>query len=129
MNVLLAERRRGGNRIIVVTLAGAILALLAGSTAGLIPHLSAQNKKPSREVIHSEKPDYPVIVRSARIGGTVRLNAIVLANGTVTRVQVLGGNPILAETAAKAVMKWKYALAPTQTSEEVVVIFNSNEAP
>jgi TonB family protein len=128
MNVLLAERHRGGNRFLV-TLAGAILALLASSTAGLIPHLSAQNKKPSREVIHSEKPDYPVIVRSARIGGTVRLNAIVLANGTVTRVQVLGGNPILAETAAKAVMKWKYALAPTQTSEEVVVIFNSNEAP
>jgi TonB family protein len=129
MNVLLAEHRLGSKRIILVTLAGAILILLAGSTPGLIPHLSAQNKKSSREVIHSVKPEYPVIMKSARIGGTVRLNAIVLANGTVTRIQVLGGNPILAETAVKAVMKWRFALAPMQTSEEVVVNFNSNEVP
>jgi TonB family protein len=133
MNALLPERRLRGNRVILVALAGAILVLLAGSRARLIPHLSAQNsnqnKKSSREVIHSVKPDYPVIMKSARIGGTVRLSAIVLANGTVARVQVLGGNPILAETAAKAVMKWKFALAPTQTSEEVVVNFNSNEVP
>ena len=129
MNVLLAKRRLGSKRIILVTLAGAILVLLAGSTAGLIPHLSAQNKKSSREVIHSVKPEYPVIMKSVRIGGTVRMNATVLANGTVARVQVLGGNPILAETAAKAVMRWKFAPASTQTNEEVVVNFNSNEVP
>ena len=105
------------------------MVLLAGSTAGLIPQLSAKNKKSSREVIHSVKPEYPVIMKSARIGGTVRMNATVLANGTVARVQVLGGNPILAETAAKAVMRWKFALASTQTNEEVVVNFNSNEVP
>ena len=113
----------------MVTLAGAILALQAGSRAGLIPHLSAQNKKSSREVIHSVKPEYPVIVRNARIGGTVRLNAVVLPNGTVASIQILGGNPILAETATKAVMKWKYALASTKTNEEVVVNFNSKEIP
>ncbi|MGA8765179.1 MAG: TonB family protein [Candidatus Sulfotelmatobacter sp.] len=127
MNVQLAERR-GSNGIIVITLAGAILALLAGSQAGFIPTLSAQNKKSSREVVHSVKPGYPEIVKNAHIGGTVRMNATVLANGTVTRVQILGGNPILAESAAKAVMKWKYASAATQTSEEVVVNFNSNGA-
>jgi TonB family protein len=129
MNVLLAEHRLGSKRITLVTLAGAILILLAGSTAGLIPQGSAQTKKSVREVIHSVKPEYPVIMKSARIGGTVRLNATVLANGTVARVQVLGGNPILAETAAKAVMRWKFALASTQTNEEVVVNFNSNEGP
>ena|ERR1700730_8163309 len=129
MNVLLAEHRLGGSGIILVTLASAILILLAGSRAGLIPQVAAQNKKSSREVIRSVKPEYPVIMKSARIGGTVRLNVTVLANGTVARVQVLGGNPILAETATKAVMKWKFALASTQTNEEVVVSFNSNEVP
>ena len=129
MNVLLAEHRLGSSGIHVVTLAGVILILLAGFSAGLTPQVSAQNKKPSREVIHSVKPDYPVIMKSARIGGTVRLNATVTANGIVVRIQVLGGNPILAETAAKAVMKWRYALASTQTNEEVVVSFNSNEVP
>ena len=129
MNVPLADRRLGSNGIFVVTLAVAILALLAGSRAGLIPRLSAQNKKSGREVIHSVKPEYPVIVKNARIGGTVRLSAVVLPNGTVARVQILGGNPILAETASKAVMKWKYALSSTQTNEAVVVDFNSKEAP
>jgi TonB family protein len=127
MIVPLVGRRLGSNGMIVVTLAGAILFLLAGSRAGLSPHLYAQNKKPSREVIRAVKPDYPAIVKNARIGGTVRLNAVVLPNGSVARVEILGGNPILAESAARAVMKWKYALGSTQTSEEVVVNFNSNE--
>ena len=129
MNVLLAEHRLDSSGIILVTLAGVILILLAGFSAGLTPQVSAQNKKPSREVIRSVKPEYPAIMKSARIGGTVRLNATVTANGIVVRIQVLGGNPILAETASKAVMKWRYALASTQTNEEVVVSFNSNEVP
>jgi hypothetical protein len=53
----------------------------------------------------------------------------VLPNGTVARVQIVGGNPILAESTAKAVMNWKYAPASSQTSEEVLVVFNSNELP
>jgi TonB family protein len=129
MNVVLADRRLVSKGTIVATLAGAILFLLAGSGAGLIPHLSAQEKKPGREVIRAIKPYYPAIVKNARIEGTVRLNAIVLPNGTVSRVQIVGGNPILADSAVKAVMKWKYAAASTQTSEEVVVNFNSNEVP
>jgi TonB family protein len=80
-------------------------------------------------VLRAVKPFYPAIVKSARIGGTVRLNAVVLANGTVARVQIVGGNPILAESAAKAVMDWKYAPASAQTTEEVVVDFNSHELP
>jgi TonB family protein len=113
---------------IAVTVAAAILTPLGGSR--LIPNLFAQNKlKPGREVIHTVKPDYPAIVKNARIGGTVRLNAVVLPNGTVARVQIVGGNPILAESTAKAVMNWKYAPASSQTSEEVLVVFNSNELP
>jgi len=129
MNVALADRRLGSTWIIVVTLVGAILLLLAASMAGMVHDLHAQNKKPGREVVRAVKPEYPAIVKNARIGGTVRMNAIVLPNGTVSRVQIVGGNPILADSAVKAVMKWRYAPASTQTSEEVVVNFNSNELP
>jgi hypothetical protein len=52
----------------------------------------------------------------------VRLNARVLADGTVANVQVLGGNPILADRAAKALMTWKYARAAAPTNE--IVTFN-----
>ena len=51
------------------------------------------------------------------IGGTVRLNAKVLANGTVADVQIMGGNPILADSAAKAVKTWKYAAAASSSTE------------
>src|SRR6267154_53857 len=118
MSVPPGHRRIHTHLIIAVTVAAAILTLLGGSR--LIPNLFAQNKlKPGREVIHTVKPDYPAIVKNARIGGTVRLNAVVLPSGTVARVQIVGGNPILAESTAKAVMNWKYAPASSQTSEEV----------
>ena len=92
---------------------------------GSLPALRAQSgDHPSRKVLQSQKPDYPAILKLLSIGGIVRLNARVLANGTVANVQVLGGNPILAESAVKAVMTWKYAPAPSSTSE--IVSFNFN---
>jgi TonB family protein len=52
------------------------------------------------------------------------LTATVLPNGSVANVKVRGGNPILAENAVKAVKNWKYAPAPSQTEEEVVLDFS-----
>jgi TonB family protein len=130
MNVPFADRRFDSTTIVAaVTLAAMFVFLLGVSGTSLAPALFAQNKKPGREVIHSVKPEYPPIMKSARIVGTVRLNAIVLPNGNVTSIQLVGGNPILAESVVKAVMKWKYAPASSQTSEEVIVNFNANETP
>lgn len=128
MIVPTAHCRGHRNCILAVTAAAVIVFLMPGYR--FIPNLSGQSKsKPSRIVIRTVKPLYPAIVKNARIGGTVRLNAVVLANGTVARVQIVGGNPILAESAAKAVMNWKYAQASSQTTEEVVIDFNSHELP
>jgi TonB family protein len=54
----------------------------------------------------------------------VRLKATVTAEGKVSNVDVIGGNPILAESAASAVMKWKFAPAATQTVEDVSISFS-----
>jgi TonB family protein len=92
---------------------------------GLVPMLRAQSVEHSgRKVIRSQKPDYPPILKNSRIGGTVRLNANVLASGTVANVQVLGGNPILAESAVGAVMKWKYAPGAAASNEIITFDFN-----
>jgi TonB family protein len=64
------------------------------------------------------------MLKQAHIGGIVRLNATVLANGKVTKVMVQGGNPILAESAAQAVKLWRFAPGPSQTEEEVTLNFN-----
>jgi TonB family protein len=92
-------------------------------TLGSIPAVRAQSvEHSSRKVIRRVQPEYPAILKDARIGGVVRLNAKVLANGTVANIQVLGGNPILAESAVKAVMTWKYA--PAASSSNEMIIFN-----
>ena len=71
----------------------------------------------------SVKPDYSELLRHAQIGGLVRLKATVAPDGKVTNVTIVGGNPILAESAAAAVMQWKYAPASVQTVEEVAINF------
>lgn len=103
--------------------ARAILALCL--ILGLTSVSFAQNTaKPGRKVISQVKTEYPEILKDLHFGGLVRLTATVLPNGTVANVKVLGGNPILAENAVKAVKNWKYAPAPSQTEEEVVIHFN-----
>ena len=83
----------------------------------------AQVDRPKRKVVRTSEPDYPKIVKHAHIGGSVRLNVTVLASGDVAKVEVLGGNPIFTESATKAVLKWKYAPAASQTKEEVQINF------
>ena len=91
---------------------------------GLVFALRAQSGEESgRKVIRSEKPDYPVLLKNARIGGLVRLRVTVQANGTVASIAILGGSPVLAECAVKSVMKWKYAPAASRSNEIVTVEF------
>jgi len=92
---------------------------------GSFPAAQAQPDEPSgRKVIQTQQPDYPLVLKSKGIGGKVRLRARVLATGTVADVNILGGNPVLAESAAKAVMTWKYAQGATSTYEIVTFTFN-----
>jgi TonB family protein len=105
------------------TLASATLALCL--ITGFVPAVLAQKApKPERKVVVFSKPDYPDILRHAQVGGVVRLRATVLANGSVNNVEVLGGNPILAENAAATVKKWKYAPAAAQTIEDISLSFS-----
>ena len=102
------------------------MTLLLSITSTWAPGALAQTAtraKSSRKIIVTVKPEYPATLQHAQIGGLVRLSATVLPNGTVSKVQIRGGNPILAESAAAAVMKWKYAPGPAETSEEVSVNF------
>jgi TonB family protein len=105
-----------------LTLAFSTLALCL--TTVLVPSSLAQKTpKSDRRVAVTVKPEYPELLKHAQVGGLVRLKATVLPNGTVTTVEVLGGNPILAEKAVAAVMKWKFVPAPAQTVEEVSLSF------
>jgi TonB family protein len=79
-----------------------------------------------RKVLMRVQPEYPTLLKMTHIGGIVKLNASVLPDGSVIKVSVLGGNPILADEAVKAVRQWKFAAASGQTSEVIWFSFHAH---
>ena len=90
----------------------------------LFASYSARAQEPERKVLKKVTPEYPAILRQRGIGGTVRLQVTVEANGEVSSVAVLGGNAILAEQAQLAVKRWHFAPSPKSTVTEVKVNFD-----
>ena len=101
------------------------MALALFLASGWSPTLLAQSSpRADRRILTMVKPAYPQTLKSLHIEGLVRLTVVVQPNGSVTDIDVHGGNPILVENAVKAVKNWKYAPGPAQTKEEVVLNFN-----
>ena len=100
-------------------------AVLVGVGAGLG---LAQEVTTTRKVVKSVAAQYPSVLKRRGIGGTVKLRVLVNPNGTVKDVQVLGGNPILSDSAAKAVKQWVFAAADREESIEISVGFDPNSA-
>ena len=71
--------------------------------------------KPLKKVM----PTYPDVFKGRGIYGTVHLKVQVDIDGSVKAVDVLGGNPIFAEAAAKAVKQWRY---PAGGKERVATV-------
>jgi TonB family protein len=55
------------------------------------------------------------------ITGTVKVQVVVAANGTVKDAKVVGGHPVLANAALEAVRKWRFE--PTAAESTGVVDF------
>ncbi|HEY6946354.1 MAG TPA: TonB family protein [Candidatus Acidoferrum sp.] len=78
----------------------------------------------ARKVLKKAPVPYPNILKSKGIGGIVRLKVFIKADGSVRDTEVMGGNPILAESAQKAVMQWKFSQASSETALEISVVFD-----
>jgi periplasmic protein TonB len=65
-------------------------------------------------------PAYPALAKSARIEGTVYLEATIDANGIVRDVRVLKSIPLLDEAAKAAVSQWRYS--PTKLNGVAVPV-------
>ena len=68
-------------------------------------------------------PVYPEIAKRMKIGGAVRIEATVDAQGKVTDVKTVSGNHMLAAAAEDAVRQWKFVPASDGTSVSVEVNF------
>jgi periplasmic protein TonB len=98
--------------------------LIAGLSA-IVPTASVQaqqarlNDAPDRRIVNRVEPEYPETLKRLYIGGIVRIQVTVNANGRVESTELLGGSPILGQSAMKAVKQWKYA--PAGGTDKVIV--------
>ena len=83
---------------------------LAAITFGVPNRLLAQAHESAvdRKVVSRVEPEYPDTLKRLYIGGVVRVEIVVGGNGNVQTTELLGGNPILGQSAMKAIKQWKY---------------------
>lgn len=69
------------------------------------------------------RPQYPSLARQARIQGTVKLAAVISKDGSIQKLQVLTGHPLLVPAALSAVKQWRYK--PTLLNGEAVEVLTN----
>jgi TonB family protein len=92
-----------------------LLVCLVASVASVPLFSQSEDGASERKVITRVEPKYPPTLERLYIGGVVRLQVEVAANGTVESAQLIGGNPILGQAAIAAVKQWKYSPAKAKT--------------
>lgn len=99
------------------------LLALAGSLSMFSAFAQTQESTEARKVLMRVTPQYPAIARRMSISGSVRLEVLVAANGSVKAAEIKGGHPLLAQAAQSAVREWKYEPGSHETHEIVEVKF------
>lgn len=85
-------------------------------------HSLAQAAK--RRVVTRSTPAYPSMARTMAIEGVVKLDALVAPDGTVKKLDVKGGHPLLAQAAVESVRQWRWEPAAHESHEVVEVKFS-----
>jgi protein TonB len=84
------------------------------------------------KLVQQVRPVYPQEAKAARISGVVKLSAIIATDGTVKKLEVISGHPLLVPAALEAVRQWVYQPTllngnPVETSTEISVNFTFAE--
>ena len=74
-------------------------------------------------LIRQVRPQYPPLARQARIQGTVKLSAIISKDGSIQKLEVMSGHPLLVPAALAAVKQWRYR--PTLLNGEAVEVLTN----
>jgi TonB family protein len=99
-----------------------VLVLFLLFSYGFRPSGTAQGQQApatgNRRVVQKINPVYPEIAKKMNLSGTVKVVAVVSADGTVKSVEPVGGSPVLLKAAQDAVVKWRFA--PGGESRELI---------
>jgi len=98
-------------------LQGALLLILA-----LAPSpLSAQEE---RRALSKSVPEYPELARRMKLAGIVKVEITIAPNGAVLKAVVVGGHPLLGESAVAAAKRWKFAPSGAESTQILSFKFN-----
>lgn len=107
---------------------GAIGYISASASADGVKILAvvAEHSSSDRALLRQVEPEYPETLRQLHIGGVVRLQITITPQGKVESCILLGGSPILGDSAIKAVMQWMYTAAPSRTTQVITIPFDAS---
>lgn len=77
-------------------------------------------KVQAAKLIRQVQPIYPALARQTRVQGVVTLEAVIGTDGTIQKLQVLNGHPLLVPNAVQAVKQWMYS--PTVLNGKAVEV-------
>ena len=107
---------------------------IIGSTANLPKVAAPQRIRVSQGVtegnlLRKVQPTYPPLAKTARIQGSVILNALISKAGNIENLRVMSGHPMLVQSALDAVKQWKYKPyilngEPVEVETTITVNFN-----
>ena len=80
-----------------------------------------------RNVKKDFRPEYPSLARKMGIHGTVRIEVTISPEGKVKSTRVVGGHPILLETAKQAAMRWEFEAGNKITSQIIEFKFAESQ--
>ena len=80
----------------------------ASGTSELVGRVRVSQGVSTGFLIAKVAPTYPAEARSARIQGTVVMQAVINKTGDVESLELVSGHPLLAPAALEAVKQWKY---------------------
>jgi TonB family protein len=69
-------------------------------------------------------PLYPEVAKRLNLEGTVRIEAVVGPDGQIKGTKVIGGYPVLVESALRALRDWKYEKASSETTVQLEFEFH-----
>ena len=81
------------------------------------------NRRPKSKVM----PSYPELARRTNLSGVVKVLVTVAPNGSVKDARLMGGHPVLAAAALEAVRKWRFEVAPQDSTGVVEFRFSPNQ--
>ena len=71
------------------------------------------------------QPTYPELAHKMNISGTVKIEVTVAPNGTIKEARVVGGHPVLAQSALDAAKRWRFEPAASESTGVIDFKFES----